>query len=1485
MVISTSHQWRSSRQEISSFRPVRSSAMRRLMNLGVLPFLLAFLTTLLSFTATTAQTYTADFSTQPTIDKYGYAADWPWNSTVTVNLGGVEYLITNAINGSYTWNGSAIVYSTAGDASPLIKRKDEQPFKFYGVKLQYTNYVGGLYQPPFLTVQYATTGGSTQADETYDANTSVTLNKASGVTVTSVSLSFHGLNTLTLDDLIVGPAGGQPTQMAPTVTTAAANAITTNGATLGGNVTADGGATVSGRGTVYSNTNTTPTVGGNGVTTAPNGAGTGTYSATVPGLTAGTAYYVRAYATNSVGTSYGSVQAFTTAPIAPVVTTPANGSLLNTTTPTYAGTAQANATITVYVDGTSIGTTTANGSGTFSLVQPTALNQGSHTVRATAMVGSSAASASSNTNNFTVDTTPPAAPVALTPANGSFTNITTPLYSGTAEANSTVTIIVDGSSIGTTTATASGNWSLSQPTALAQGSHTVRATATDAAGNTSVSSNTNTFTVDTVAPTVSSVSVPANGIYNPIQVLDFTVNFSEAVTVTGSPLLGITVGSTNRQASYYGFVSGPQALVFRYVPRTGDLDTHGITLVSALTLGNGTIRDAAGNTAILTLNNVPSTTGILVDGVAPTVVSSNRQSPVGETTNATSLIYRVTFSESVTNVSTNSFLVANPTGSVSASIASVVAVNGSSSTFDVTLNNVSGNGTLRLDVKGGDLNSTGVVRDIANNEMGASFASGQTFSIDQTPPTVIITSSAGANGGSTRNSPIPFSVTFSEGVTGFETDDIAVTNGTVMGFSGSGTSYTFNVTPSANGPVQVNLAINIAQDAAGNGNIASPSFSISYLPLTLTGFAALSSSVCTGSPLSFSATVSNADGPYSYTLTNGPNSVTGTATGTAFSRTITATGQGVQSFTLLVTDASQRVSASQPVTINALPVVLISGLASDFCQDAAAVTLTGSPAGAGGSFTIDGTSASTLTPMSLTVGQHTVTYRFTDANGCANSTSQSVTIKATPPAPSLLTQTGQSYPGSQSAVTVDLNTGNVTLVASNCAGIVNWTGPNNTAGSGTTIIVPTTQAGTFTYRASCTIDGCTGPQATATVTVGARLTVLHRDVDNYADNNAIQSLLVLQNNSTGTLPFSRLTLRYYLTVENGGTLGNLSLNYAQVGNQNVRLRYVALNPAQQGASGYVEYSFTDGAGNLAAGANSGPIQGYFTKSDYGSLYEPDDYSYNPVRDQLTGNVRITAYYDGVLIAGVEPGSTTQIRAVRALTESKNGPDATQINTYLEVRNEGNVAINYSDLKARYYFTADGNERLQVEVDEGNVSTRLVKLPQAVNGADTYLELTFNQGGQLVPGASTGTIRYRISKPDGGRFNQANDYSYQEQPQDRAQNSRVVVLVSNQIVWGTLPSGASARLAFAEPGSALSVRVLGNPVRDEQVSFEVTGAEGQPLQVQLLTPQGRVISHQRVPVGEATQQHQLSVVGQSGGLFLLQVSTPTQTQTVKVLKAQ
>jgi len=94
----------------------------------------------------------------------------------------------------------------------------------------------------------------------------------------------------------------------PTVTTAAISAITQTTAVGGGNVTADGGATVTGRGACWS-TSANPTTAGS---CASSGTGTGSFTASITGLTANTLYHVRAYAMNSVGTAYGSDLTFTT---------------------------------------------------------------------------------------------------------------------------------------------------------------------------------------------------------------------------------------------------------------------------------------------------------------------------------------------------------------------------------------------------------------------------------------------------------------------------------------------------------------------------------------------------------------------------------------------------------------------------------------------------------------------------------------------------------------------------------------------------------------------------------------------------------------------------------------------------------------------------------------------------------------------------------------------------------------------------------------------------------------------------------------------------------------------------------------------------------------------------------------------------------------------------------------------------------------------
>jgi uncharacterized protein (TIGR02145 family) len=96
--------------------------------------------------------------------------------------------------------------------------------------------------------------------------------------------------------------------MYPTVSTTSINGITSNSAILIGNVTSDGGAGVLERGFVY-DTIVNPTISSFSIL---SGAGIGAFADTLFGLNPETNYYVRAYATNSVGTSYGNLIFFTT---------------------------------------------------------------------------------------------------------------------------------------------------------------------------------------------------------------------------------------------------------------------------------------------------------------------------------------------------------------------------------------------------------------------------------------------------------------------------------------------------------------------------------------------------------------------------------------------------------------------------------------------------------------------------------------------------------------------------------------------------------------------------------------------------------------------------------------------------------------------------------------------------------------------------------------------------------------------------------------------------------------------------------------------------------------------------------------------------------------------------------------------------------------------------------------------------------------------
>ncbi|MEO6540047.1 MAG: hypothetical protein ABIN74_03605 [Ferruginibacter sp.] len=116
----------------------------------------------------------------------------------------------------------------------------------------------------------------------------------------------------------------------PTITTSAATSITNTTAASGGNITNDGGTPITARGVCWG-TSPNPIVTGNHTT---DGTGAGAFASNITGLTATTVYYVRAYATNNVGTAYGNEISFTstnTSTALPTVTTTAASAITMTT--------------------------------------------------------------------------------------------------------------------------------------------------------------------------------------------------------------------------------------------------------------------------------------------------------------------------------------------------------------------------------------------------------------------------------------------------------------------------------------------------------------------------------------------------------------------------------------------------------------------------------------------------------------------------------------------------------------------------------------------------------------------------------------------------------------------------------------------------------------------------------------------------------------------------------------------------------------------------------------------------------------------------------------------------------------------------------------------------------------------------------------------------------------------------------------------------
>jgi large repetitive protein len=324
---------------------------------------------------------------------------------------------------------------------------------------------------------------------------------------------------------------------------------------------------------------------------------------------------------------------------------------------------------------------------------------------------------------------------------------------------------------------------------------------------------------DVTPPAIINTIVPAPGYYKAGTTFMFNATFGEIVNVTGTPRIPITIGTSTVYANYVSG-SGTSQLTFSYTVVNGDTDADGITLANAIDLNSGTIKDIAGNDAILTLN-APPTSQVYVKTIAPVITGVT--APANGYYNAGRVLsFNVTYNDFVSVAGTPTLPVTIGTQTVQANYISGTGSNILTFTYqvadgDMDLDGVSVGAALNL--------SGGIIADIANNNANLTLnnvASTSGVLVNTNHPTVTLS----YTGASRVNQPANITAVFSEAVTGLTTGAFTVINGTASALQTTDNiTYTLTVAPSADGVVSVTLPANAAMSVAQNGNTASNTIS------------------------------------------------------------------------------------------------------------------------------------------------------------------------------------------------------------------------------------------------------------------------------------------------------------------------------------------------------------------------------------------------------------------------------------------------------------------------------------------------------------------------------------------------------------------------------------------------------------------------------------------------------------------------------------
>ena len=283
------------------------------------------------------------------------------------------------------------------------------------------------------------------------------------------------------------------------------------------------------------------------------------------------------------------------------------------------------------------------------------------------------------------------------------------------------------------------------------------------------------------------------------------------------------------------------------------------------------------------------------------------------------------------------------------------------------------------------------------------------------------------------------------------------TNTTIgLGASGSGNIPGFTATNTGSSAVTATITVT----PSANGCTGTPSsYTITVNPSPTVSVPA-NVSLCTGATvpaLNFSSTTPGAT--FAWTNSNTSIGLGASGTGNIAAFTANNTNTTASTATITVTPSANGCAGTPStftITVNPLPSLSFPAL-TGLCVNAASFTLN-SASPAGGTYSGTGVSAGSFNPATAGAGTHTITYSYTDANGCTNSITQTITVYPIP----VVSITPQN-PTICLGTSVSLNAAGATTYA--------WS-PSTGLSSPTGNMVTASPLATTTYVVTGTANGC-----------------------------------------------------------------------------------------------------------------------------------------------------------------------------------------------------------------------------------------------------------------------------------------------------------------------------------------------------------------------------------------------------------------------------